>query len=84
LQKGHQILVNEFSIGSYKDKFICDVMPMDVCHISFGRPLKYDKKAIDNGRSNTYTFGKDGEKHVLFPLKNEKNTRRRPIQGNVT
>ena len=43
LQKGHQLLVNEqceveFQIGSYKDKVLCDVMPMDVCHILLGRP----------------------------------------------
>eukprot|EP00253_Pinus_taeda_P007772 PITA_07772 len=38
LQKGHQLLVNELcevelQLGKYKDKIICDVMPMDVCHI---------------------------------------------------
>lgn len=35
LQKGHQLLVNEqceveFQNGSYKDKVLCEVMPMDV------------------------------------------------------
>lgn len=43
LQKGHPLLVNEqcgveFQIYSYKDKVLCDVMPMDVCHILLGRP----------------------------------------------
>jgi len=43
LQKGHQLLVNEqceveFQIGSYKDKVLCDIIPMDVCHIMLGRP----------------------------------------------
>lgn len=43
LQKGHQLLVNEqceveFHIGSYKYKALCDIMPMDVCHILLGRP----------------------------------------------
>ena len=38
LHKGHQILVSEqciddFQIGPYKGKIICDVMPMDVFHI---------------------------------------------------
>ena len=38
LQKGHQLLVDEqneveFQIGRYKDKIICNIMPMDVCHI---------------------------------------------------
>eukprot|EP00253_Pinus_taeda_P032629 PITA_32629 len=43
LQKGHQLLVDErseveFQIGRYKDKIICDIMPMDICHILLGRP----------------------------------------------
>ena len=43
LHKGHQILVSEqcefdFHIGPYKDKILCDVIPMDVCHILLGRP----------------------------------------------
>ena len=44
LHKGHQILVSEkcvvdFQIGPYKDKILCDVMPMDVCLILLGRLL---------------------------------------------
>ena len=43
LHKRHQILVSEqcevdFQIGPYNDKILCDVMPMDVCHILLGRP----------------------------------------------
>eukprot|EP00253_Pinus_taeda_P035412 PITA_35412 len=43
LQKGHKLLVDEqcqveFQIGRYKDKVICDIMSMDVCHILLGRP----------------------------------------------
>ena len=43
LQKGHQIIVTEqckveIQIGTYKDVILCDVMPMDVCHIFQGRP----------------------------------------------
>jgi hypothetical protein len=79
LQKGHQLLVNEqceveFQIGSYKDKVLCDIMPMDVCHILLGRPWQYDRKEIHDGKRNTYTFEKDGEKHTLFPLKDEGTT----------
>eukprot|EP00253_Pinus_taeda_P017657 PITA_17657 len=41
LQKGHQLLVDEqceveFQIGRYKDKILCDVMPMDVSHLLLG------------------------------------------------
>ena len=61
LHKGHQILVCEqcevdFQIGHYKDKILCDVMPMDVCHILLGRPWKLDKKVIHDGRSNCHSF----------------------------
>jgi hypothetical protein len=27
----------EFKIGGYKDEILCDVIPMDVCHILLGR-----------------------------------------------
>jgi hypothetical protein len=43
LQKGHQVNVTkqclvEFKIGGYKDEILCDVIPMDVCHLFLGRP----------------------------------------------
>ena len=28
----------KFSIGNYKDKVLCDVVPMEACHILLGRP----------------------------------------------
>jgi hypothetical protein len=73
LQKGHQVLVNEqckveFQIGGYKDEVLCDVFPMDVCHILLGRPWQFDKNAIYDGKKNTYTFEKDGKicKHSCY------------------
>eukprot|EP00253_Pinus_taeda_P015626 PITA_15626 len=53
LQKGHQLLVDEqceveFHIGKYQDKVVCDIMPMDVCHILLGRPWQYDQKIKEN------------------------------------
>jgi hypothetical protein len=49
LQKGHQVTVTkqclvEFKIGGYRDEILCDVIPMDVCHLLLGRPWKYDMK----------------------------------------
>jgi hypothetical protein len=60
LQKGHQLLVNEqceveLQLGKYKDKIVCDVMPMDVCHILLGRPWQYDRNAIHDGEEETPT-----------------------------
>ena len=76
LQKGHQLLVNEqcnveFQIGNYKDVVLCDIIPMDVCHIHLGRPWKYDRNVVHDGRKNTYSLEKDGNKHTLLPLKYE-------------
>eukprot|EP00253_Pinus_taeda_P009769 PITA_09769 len=78
LQKGHQIFVTEqcqveFQIGTDKDVILCDVMPIDVCHILLGRPWQFDRNAIHDGRRNTYTLEKDGNKHTLLPLKAEDN-----------
>ena len=43
LQKSHQLLVDEqckveFRIGKYHDTVVCDIMPMDMCHILLERP----------------------------------------------
>eukprot|EP00253_Pinus_taeda_P033677 PITA_33677 len=79
LQKGHQLLVDEqseveFQIGRSKDKIICDVMPMDVCHILLGRPWQYDRKVTHYGVMNCYKFEKDGVRHTLVPIREEKET----------
>eukprot|EP00253_Pinus_taeda_P003807 PITA_03807 len=76
LQTGHQLLVieqceGEFQVGKYKDKIVCDVMPMDVCHILLGRPWQYDRGAMHDGKRNTYKFEKDGVNHTLLPLQEE-------------
>ena len=76
LHKGHQLLVNEqcnveFHISTYKDEILCDIMAMDVCHILLGRPWKYVKKAVHDGRKNTYSLEKDGKRHTLSPLEDE-------------
>lgn len=80
LQKGHQLLVDEqceveFHIDRYKDKVICDIMPMDVCHILLGRPWQYDQKVVHDGKTNCYKFVKDGIKHTLVPIKEEETTK---------
>eukprot|EP00253_Pinus_taeda_P029988 PITA_29988 len=76
LQKGHQLLVDEqcdveFQIGRYKDKVLCDVMPMDVYQLLLGRPWQFDRSAVHDGKNNYYKFVKDGIKHTLVPIKEE-------------
>ena len=34
----------EFSIDDYFDVILCDVSPLEVCHVLLGRPWKFDKK----------------------------------------
>jgi hypothetical protein len=39
LQKGHQVTVTKQCLVEFKiDEILCDVIPMDVCHIMLGRP----------------------------------------------
>lgn len=44
---------------------------MDVCHMLLGRPWQYDKKAIHDGRKNTYTITSNGKRITLTPLEDE-------------
>jgi hypothetical protein len=75
LKNGNDIQVTkkcliQFSIGkNYKDEVLCDVVPMDACHILLGRPWQYDKRAFHDGFKNTYSFENDGTKITLAPLR---------------
>ena len=60
----------QFSIGkNYNDAAICDVVPMDACHLLLGRPWQYDRKTGHDGFKNTYSFEMDGVKITLAPLR---------------
>ncbi|PNX81069.1 hypothetical protein L195_g037084, partial [Trifolium pratense] len=66
----HRVLLS-FSIGpTYSDEIFCDVVPMDACHLLLGRPWKFDRSVIHDGRANTYSFLFRGKKNVLLPSKN--------------
>jgi len=58
----------EFSVGNYKDKVLCYVIPMEACHILLGRPWQFDKKTIHNGFTNEITFTHKEKNYVLYPL----------------
>jgi hypothetical protein len=65
----------EFKIGGYRDAILCDVIHMDVCHILLGRPWKFDRKVIHDGRKNTYTLEKNGRTHMLLPIEDKEKKR---------
>jgi hypothetical protein len=77
LQKGHQVKVTKqclvgFKISGYRYEILCDVIHMDVCHVLLGRPLRYDRNFIHDGRRNTYTLDKNGRTHMLLPIEENK------------
>jgi hypothetical protein len=51
---------------------MCDVIPMDVCHVFLGRPWKFNRNFIHDGRNNTYTLEKNGRTHMLLPIEEKK------------
>ena len=58
----------KFSVGNYEDTVICDVLPMDACHVLLGRPWQFDKCSTHEGRSNVYSLWHQGKRHVLQPM----------------
>ena len=57
-----------FRVGNYEDTIRCDVIPMNVTHILFGRPWLQKLKVITDHEHNTYTFNWKGCKIRLLPL----------------
>ena len=73
MQDDHKVLVSEqclvkFKIGSYNDKILYDIIPMDVCHLLLGRPWQFDRHVVHDGHANTYSLKKDGVRHKLKPI----------------
>jgi len=56
-----------FSIGTYKDEVICDVVPMEAGHLLLGRTWQYDSKINYNDLTNEITLTHLGTKLVLHP-----------------
>ena len=55
-----------FSIGkNYSNKFLCDVVEMEACHLSFGRPWQFEYKTVHHGEKNVYAFYKNGLRWYL-------------------
>lgn len=72
-----------FSIGqNYINEILCDVVPMDSCHMIFRCPQQYDRKTINDGYKNTYSFVKNKVKIVLGPCKLENALKLSRREGN--
>jgi len=46
----------KFSVGNYVDGILCDVVPMEACHVFLGRPWQFYKQTIHYGLTNEITF----------------------------
>ena len=61
-----KILLN---FGPFKDTIICDVIPMDACHVLLGRPWEFDRAVIKYGDTNKYDVKTSSGRRVeLYPL----------------
>ena len=63
-----QVLIS-FSIRSYHDEVMCDVVPMQASHILLGRPWRFDKRVMYDGYKNQYSFVLNKRNVVLTPQK---------------
>ncbi|XP_033139316.1 uncharacterized protein LOC117130708 [Brassica rapa] len=56
------------TIGRYEDEVVCNVLPMDACHVLLGRPWQFDKRTVHDGYTNRHSFDHKGKKITLVPL----------------
>ncbi|XP_072076547.1 uncharacterized protein [Arachis hypogaea] len=57
-----------FSVGKYVYQALCDVVPMQACHLLLGRPWQFDRRALHDGYTNRFSFDFNGRKITLVPL----------------
>ncbi|XP_045792157.1 uncharacterized protein LOC123886936 [Trifolium pratense] len=82
VSKGSQVRVTlahkvPISIGKhYREKVLCDVLDMDVCHVLLGRPWQFDNDITYRGRDNVMMFTWGTHKISMAPVLHfEKNQR---------
>ncbi|KAL1209111.1 hypothetical protein V5N11_027657 [Cardamine amara subsp. amara] len=56
------------AIGKYEEEILCDVQPMETCHILLGKPWQNERRAIHDGYKNRYSFKYKGSKFILVPM----------------
>ncbi|PHT31206.1 hypothetical protein CQW23_27543 [Capsicum baccatum] len=65
-----------FKVGNYQDEVLCNMIPIQACHILLGRPREYDWSTKNDGKTNRYFLKLNGRKFTLHPLS--------PLQVNET
>ncbi|KAL1351883.1 hypothetical protein AAHE18_06G126600 [Arachis hypogaea] len=61
-------VTSAFSVGEYIDEALCDVVPMQACHLLLGRPWQFDRRAFHDGYTNRFSFDFNGRKITLALL----------------
>ncbi|OMO89725.1 hypothetical protein CCACVL1_07669 [Corchorus capsularis] len=62
-----QVLVS-LSLGRYNDEVLCNVLPMQACHVLLGQPWQFDNKVHHDGETNKYSFVCGKHPITLIPL----------------
>ncbi|KAK9741191.1 hypothetical protein RND81_03G088000 [Saponaria officinalis] len=76
LEDGRKVRVSKqvrvgLTMGSYNDEILCDVIPMDACHVLLGRPWQFDRDVIHHGRTNEYELRDKGKRIVLKSMSSQ-------------
>jgi len=58
----------KFSIGNFENSVLCDIVPIEACHILLGRPWLFERETTHHGHTNEITFTHQERKNVLHPL----------------
>jgi len=64
----HRQVMIKFKIGKYQYDVLCDVVPMQACHVLLGRPWQHNHSTKHDGRTNKYSFVLNDHKYVLHPM----------------
>ncbi|GKA83290.1 reverse transcriptase [Tanacetum coccineum] len=51
--------------NQYVDEVMCEVVPLDICHVIFGSPYLWERNAVYFRRAQKYQFEKDGQKYLV-------------------
>ncbi|OMO75797.1 reverse transcriptase [Corchorus capsularis] len=59
---------NLFHTRMYKGDVLCDILPMQACHVLLRRPWQYDNKVQHDGETNQYTLMCGKKPFTFIPL----------------